>query len=173
MTTPEAGTAITLRCPFCLTLNEVALGRAAHRPRCGSCGKPMLLDRPVRVEEEDFGRTVLQTPAPVLVDFYADWCGPCKAMAPLLDEVAREEVGRLLVVKVDTDRAPGLSQRFGIRGIPTLIGFQGGEEVGRTVGFDPGEVRALAGRLAGSAASTDPDPPSGGGGEPSAARPDR
>jgi len=107
----------------------------------------MLLDRPVRVSEEDFERTVLDATSPVLVDFYADWCAPCKVMAPVLDDIARDRVGRLLVAKVDTDRAPELSQRYQIRGIPTLIGFQSGSEVDRIVGFDPDAIRKLVDEL--------------------------
>lgn len=142
------GTAVTLRCPFCLKLNRVDLSKAADRPKCGSCQKPLLLDRPVKVTEEDFDRTVVESEAPALVDFYADWCGPCKLMAPVLDDLAREHTGRMLVAKVDADRAPMLSQRFGIRGIPTLLAFRGGEEVGRVVGFDPGRVKDLAAKVA-------------------------
>lgn len=135
---------VTLRCGFCLTLNRVDLARAAQRPACGECHRPMLLDRPVRVTEEDFETTVLAAEAPVLVDFYADWCAPCKMVAPLVDELAQAHVGRLLVAKVDTDHAQGVAQRFAIRGIPTLILFQDGVEVGRSVGFEPEKVRALA-----------------------------
>jgi thioredoxin len=108
----------------------------------------MLLDRPVKVTEEDFDRTVVGAHTPVLVDFYADWCGPCKLVAPLMDELAREHTGRVLVAKVDTDRAPGVAQRYGIRGIPTLILFERGAEVGRSVGFEPDKVRALASKAA-------------------------
>ncbi len=134
---------VTLRCGFCLTLNRVDLARAADRPGCGSCGKPMLLDRPVHVTEEDFQRTVLEASPPVLVDFYADWCAPCKMVAPHVDEIARENQGRLLVAKVDTDRAPELAARLGIRGIPTLIFFKNGSEIGRSVGFEPGKLAAM------------------------------
>lgn len=148
MTPTDAPTPVTLRCPFCRTLNRVDLERAASRPTCGDCGKPMLLDRPVKVTEEDFERTVLGAAGPVIVDFYADWCQPCKAMAPLLDELAREHVGRVLFAKVDSDRAQGLSARLGIRGIPTLVAWRDGEEVGRSVGFDPSEVRALVEKVA-------------------------
>lgn len=135
---------VTLRCGFCLTLNRVDLARAAQRPACGACHRPMLFDRPVRVTEEDFETTVLGSSAPVLVDFYADWCGPCKMVAPLVDELAQTHAGRLLVAKVDTDHAQGVAARLGIRGIPTLIVFREGEEVGRSVGFEPEKVRALA-----------------------------
>ncbi len=135
---------VTLRCPFCLTLNDVDLGKSGDRPKCGDCAKPLLLDRPVKVSGEDFSRTVLGSEAPVLVDFYADWCAPCKYVAPLMDELARTHEGTLLVVKVDTDQAPDLSQKLGIRSIPTLILFKDGEEVGRSVGFEPEKVRTMA-----------------------------
>ena len=140
----EQHSRVTLRCPFCLTLNAVALGKSGDRPRCGDCAKPLLLDRPVKVSGEDFDRTVLGSEAPVLVDFYADWCAPCKYVAPLMDELAQTHEGTLLVAKVDTDRAPDLSQRLGIRSIPTLILFKEGEEVARSVGFEPEKVRSMA-----------------------------
>ncbi len=135
---------VTLRCPFCLTLNGVDLGKSGDRPICGDCGKPLLLDRPIKVAQEDFARTVLGSDVPVLVDFYADWCAPCKYVAPLIDEIAQSHEGKLLVVKIDTDQAPDLSQKMGIRSIPTLILFTGGDEVDRSVGFEPEKVRAMA-----------------------------
>lgn len=103
----------------------------------------MLLDRPIKVTEEDFDRTVLQAEAPVLVDFYADWCAPCKMVAPLVDEIAHDQVGRMLVAKVDTDQAQGVATTYGIRSIPTLIVFRDGEEVERSMGFEPERVRGL------------------------------
>lgn len=135
--------AVTLRCSFCGTLNSVDLARAEDRPKCGDCSKPMLLDRPVKVTQEDFDRTVLEANAPVLVDFYADWCAPCKMVAPLIDEIAHTKVGRMLVVKVDTDHAPEVAMKYEIRSIPTLILFQNGNEVERSLGFEPERVRAL------------------------------
>jgi thioredoxin 2 len=144
--TSETESPVTVRCAFCATLNRVDLARAADRPKCAKCEKPILLDRPLKVEEQDFDQTVLQSAAPVLVDFYADWCAPCRLAAPILDEIAGAHVGRLVVAKVDSDRAPGLSQRLGIRGIPTLILFRGGREAERIVGFDPGGMRDLAAR---------------------------
>ena len=143
MTTLDRKAAATVRCPFCATLNKVDLARVAERPKCGECNKPMLLDRPIRVAEEDFDRTVLQAAAPVLVDFYTDWCAPCKMIAPLVDELAREHAGRVLVAKVDTDRAQEISLRYQIRGIPTLILFRNGQEAGRSAGYEPEKLRAL------------------------------
>ena len=107
----------------------------------------MLLDRPVKVTQDDFDRTVLQSKAPVLVDFYADWCAPCKMVAPLIDEIANEQVGRMLVVKVDTDAAPEVAMKFEIRSIPTLIVFSDGDEVERSQGFEPERVRDLVQRV--------------------------
>ncbi|MFN2433580.1 MAG: thioredoxin TrxC [Gemmatimonadota bacterium] len=127
----------TVRCPFCARLNRVDLARVGDRPRCGECGRPILLDRPVTVGHAEFDRVVSEAEVPVLVDFYADWCGPCKEMAPILDEVARERAGEILVAKLDTERHPAIAQRFGIRGIPTLILFHSGREVARETGALP------------------------------------
>lgn len=141
---PPAARHATLRCAFCLTMNRVDVRRAADRPRCGSCGRPILLDRPVRITDEDFDALVGKAEVPVLVDFYADWCGPCKIMAPMLDDLARELSGRILVAKLDTDANPRTSRRFGIRGIPTLIAFREGAESGRVTGVVPADrIRAL------------------------------
>jgi thioredoxin 2 len=132
-TSPKA----TVVCPFCGTLNRVDLTRIGQHPKCGKCGKPILLDRPIAISDDTFDRVTTDTTVPVVVDFYADWCGPCKIMAPLLDDVAHRRAGELLVVKLDTDRNPLTGQRFGIRGIPTLIAFRKGQEVGRRVGAVP------------------------------------
>ena len=125
----------TVPCPFCGKLNRVDLARLAAGPRCGSCKRPLLLDRPVPVSEEAFDPVLAGTDVPVLVDFYADWCGPCKMLAPIVDELAGSRAGSLLVLKLDTDRYPAIQQRFGIRGIPTLIAFRAGKETGRHVGL--------------------------------------
>jgi len=127
----------TLACLFCDQLNRVDLGRIDHHPKCGSCGKPILLDRPVKVTDVEFDRVIADAEVPVIVDFYADWCGPCKVMAPLFDELAHEQQGKALVLKLDTDRSPQVPGRLSIRGIPTLIVFQGGKEIGRQVGAVP------------------------------------
>lgn len=136
-TTAAAAKHLTIQCQFCLSWNRVDAARAADRPKCGKCGRPMLLDRPIRLDDETFERTISSAEVPVLVDFYADWCGPCKAMAPAVDEVARRAMGRALVAKLDTDRAQRTAQRFDIRGIPTVIVFRGGKEAARRSGAMP------------------------------------
>jgi thioredoxin 2 len=128
---------VTVSCAFCGKLNRVDLARAGQKPLCGQCGKPIALDRPVRVSDADFDRVVADAQVPVLVDFYADWCGPCKMMAPVLDQVARDRVGSVLVAKLDTDASQATARRFSIASIPTLIVFRGGREVARELGAIP------------------------------------
>lgn len=128
---------LTLRCQFCETWNRIDAARAADRPKCGKCGTPMLLDRPIKLDDETFERTIKESDLPVLVDFYADWCAPCKMMAPFVDEIAAEYIGRALVAKVDTDRAQKATAPLGIRGIPTSIVFKNGTEFARKVGAVP------------------------------------
>jgi thioredoxin 1 len=86
------------------------------------------------VSDADFETTVLQSKEPVLVDFFAEWCGPCKAMAPALEQVATEMAGKLKVVKLDVDQNPNVTQKYRIQAMPTLIMFAGGKEVNRNVG---------------------------------------
>lgn len=134
----------TVACPFCQALNRVDLARVDQHPKCGKCAKPILLDRPIAVSDENFAQVTTDTTVPVVVDFYADWCGPCKIMAPLLDDLARRRMGEMLILKLDTDRNPLTGPRFGIRGIPTLIVFRNGKEVARRVGaIPPPELEAF------------------------------
>ena len=118
---------VTLACQFCQTLNKIDAARFGDKPKCAKCERPFLLDRPVKVLEEHFDQTVLKSEVPVLVDFYADWCGPCKVMAPYLDEIAHDKAGQILVAKVDTDRSPKVAERYDIKGIPFFARFEGGE----------------------------------------------
>jgi thioredoxin 2 len=131
------GRAATVNCPFCATLNRVDLGRLGDGPKCGGCGRPLRLDRPQRIDGTILDRIVADAQVPVLIDFYADWCGPCRIMAPVLDELAHDRAGQILVCKLDTDASPDAATRFGIRGIPTVIAFSGGREIGRQVGAVP------------------------------------
>jgi len=132
--TETAARHMTVRCQFCETWNRIDAARAPDRPKCGKCGKPILLDRPIALNDETFARTIAESDVPVLVDFYADWCGPCKMMAPFIDEIARERQGNVLVGKLDTDRSQQTAGSFNIRGIPTTIVFRGGKEAARYTG---------------------------------------
>jgi thioredoxin 2 len=125
---------VVVKCVFCSTANRVDLARLSEGPKCGKCGRPIRLDRPLEVTDADFEKTIKGSTVPVLVDFHADWCGPCKMMAPALDEFARRHVGEALVLKLDTDANPATASRLGIRGIPTLIVFEHGRESRRHVG---------------------------------------
>lgn len=138
-------TKATIRCQFCGSWNKVDVTRAADRPKCGKCGKPMLLDRPLHLDDESFARMIAESEVPVFVDFYADWCGPCKMMAPAVDQLAAAYSGRAIVAKLNTDQAPTTSMSFNIRGIPTSIVFVDGKEMVRQSGALP--YAALAAML--------------------------
>jgi thioredoxin 2 len=112
----------------------VRVDRAKDRPKCGECGKPMLLDRPFPLGDDTFDRVIAEAGVPVLVDFYADWCGPCKMMAPEMDAFASKHAGKVLAAKLDTDRHQVTAQKFGIRGIPTLIRFADGKKTAERSG---------------------------------------
>lgn len=126
-----------IRCQFCGSWNRVDVSRAADRPKCGKCGKPMLLDRPLHLDDESFARTIAGSEVPILVDFYADWCGPCKMMAPAVDQLAANYTGRAIVAKLNTDASPKTSMSFNVRGIPTSIVFADGKEIERQSGAVP------------------------------------
>ena len=134
-TTTETPRPVVVQCPFCSASNRVDLTRLASGPKCAKCGRPIRLDRPQKVTDKEFDRTIGSSSVPVLVDFYADWCGPCKMMAPALDELAQKRAGEALILKLDTEANPATASRFGIRGIPTVIAFQNGKERGRHVGL--------------------------------------
>ncbi|MBU0672956.1 MAG: thioredoxin [Candidatus Margulisbacteria bacterium] len=95
------------------------------------------------VTKENFKQEVLEAKLPVLVDFWASWCSPCMAVAPLVDKIALENEGKLKVGKVNTDENPDVAANYGILGIPTLILFKNGQEVGRVIGFNPGSIQEL------------------------------
>ena len=135
--TMNAGRKVTVACPFCGRLNRVDLARAGDRPKCGECTRPILLDRPIALSDADFDRVIADAQVPVLVDFYADWCGPCKMVAPIMDELARSRLGTVLVAKLDTDRNQQTAQRFQIASIPTVMVFKDGAPVAAQIGALP------------------------------------
>ena len=131
---------VVVRCATCSTLNRVDLARLPDKPKCSRCANALPLDRPLIATDADFQTFIAGARIPVVVDFFADWCGPCKAMAPVLDAFAKQRSGDVLVLKVDTDANPQLSQRYRIGSIPTLIVFRNGLETTRQVGVASREV---------------------------------
>jgi thioredoxin 1 len=96
-----------------------------------------MTNKPVHVTDAEFEETVLKSSLPVIVDFWAEWCGPCKAVAPMLDKIANDYAGKLIVAKVDTDNSPDWASRYGVQGIPTMLFIAGGKELHRQVGVLP------------------------------------
>ena len=120
-------------CPSCLTKNRVAEDRLSQHPLCGHCKEELLAPEPIALREDSFDSYVSATELPVVVDFWADWCAPCRMMAPQLEQAARERP-LLRFVKADTDETPKLAARYQIRGIPTLAVFVSGREIARRSG---------------------------------------
>ncbi|PYM19743.1 MAG: thioredoxin [Candidatus Rokuibacteriota bacterium] len=132
---------ITLvRCPSCGATNRVPVAnlRAGKRPVCGRCKTPLPLEAaPVTVTDANFAREVEASPVPVLLDMWAPWCGPCRMIAPIIEQLAGELAGRVKVGKLNVDENPSTSARFNARSIPTLLVLKGGREVDRIVGLQP------------------------------------
>ena len=131
---------LTVRCQFCDTWNRIDAAKATAGPKCGKCAKPILLERPLPLTDETFTRTINESDLPVAVDFYADWCGPCRMMAPAVDALASHLQGKALIAKLNTDQSNRTASSFNIRGIPTTIVFKGGKEVARQSGAMPLEA---------------------------------
>jgi thioredoxin 2 len=133
-----------VECASCSMWNRLPAARLGERARCSACKSPLLpLSRPIALtSREDFDELVRDAPTPVLVDFWAAWCGPCRAVAPELEKLSKDRAGRAIVAKVDTDAQPELSARFNIRSIPTLILFRKGQEVNRVSGALPASAIA-------------------------------
>jgi thioredoxin 2 len=131
---------VTLQCQFCSTWNRIDISRAKDRPKCGQCSRPLLLDRPYPLTDDSFARTIAESEVPVIVDFYADWCGPCKMMAPSVDALAAKNIGRALVAKLNTDFNAKTAQGHQIQGIPTTMVFNANALVSRQSGALPMNV---------------------------------
>jgi thioredoxin len=152
MTTAQASDAQLIRCPSCGVTNRVTRDKL-ERGRslvCGKC-KTALPDptKPLIVTDATFSADVERSPLPVLLDMWADWCGPCHMMAPVLDQLAAELAGRVRVAKMNVDENPVTSERLSIRSLPTLLVLKDGREIDRIVGVQPKAevVRRLTARL--------------------------
>ena len=140
---------VIVPCPSCSTRNRLAYEKLGEAVQCGQCKQPIKVPQePIEVRSTaDFDQLIAKSSLPVVVDYWAPWCGPCRMVAPELQKVATRQAGRAIVVKVNTDELADLGQRFGIRSIPTLAVFGGGKELARESGARPAEaIEALIAR---------------------------
>ena len=121
-------------CPHCGGINRVPANRLGSAPKCGKCHQPLFTGHPLALDEAAFNRHLQRSDLPMLVDFWAPWCGPCKMMAPAFEQAAAQLEPALRLVKVNTEENQNLAMQYGIRNIPTLALFRGGREIARTAG---------------------------------------
>jgi thioredoxin 2 len=130
----QSDRALNVACVHCRATNRVPAARLSEDPSCGRCKKPLLDGHTVELSDSNFELYIQHTDLPVLVDFWAPWCGPCVGMAPQFDLAAKQLKGLAVLAKVNSDDNPKTSSRFGIRSLPTLVRIEGGQEKSRQTG---------------------------------------
>ena len=142
----DSNATLHVACVHCAAVNRLPAGRLQDDPTCGRCQQPLLAGAPQELNDANFEAVTSKTELPVLVDFWAPWCGPCRAMAPAYAQAAAELKGRALLVSVNSDDNPRTAAHFGIRSIPTLVKLDRGREVARSTGAIPASrIVAFAG----------------------------
>ena len=121
-------------CATCQSPNRIPTARLGDQPRCGKCKELLFTGRPIALSDQTFDRHLTRSEIPLVVDFWAEWCGPCKMIAPILEEIAAEHSGAIAVAKLNVDENPDMAMKFSVMSIPTLLVFHNGEVSKRLIG---------------------------------------
>jgi len=121
-------------CPHCSAVNRIPAARLGDHPKCGKCKQPLFTGHPVELTDQNFDKFIANSDLPVIVDFWAEWCGPCKMMAPAFAEASAQLEPNVILAKLNTEVAQQTAAQFGIRSIPSIIKFKDGKEVARQAG---------------------------------------